>query len=227
MAFELRKYTAPDFTQEKFVKAPDCKMEAAPGDGLAPLDFHALSIFPEYFKVDGKWYLGEDSRMDAVPVWNGKGIDIVEPRRLKKGDLVLMCSDGLTNMVEDEEIIGYAENGSKEAALIKLILPIYKPELSFDDSVESIGKIADLLGIDGVSKVTDIYSAGKDIFKTSKKDPSFTRAASITGNIAEILGWDKVSEITDFIDTIDEQKGYFDEEVERQKILNDYPEKEE
>ena len=100
MAFELRKYTAPDFTQEKFVKAPDCKMEAAPGDGLAPLDFHALSIFPEYFKVDGKWLLLEESRMDTVPVYEGGKMLSVEPRRLKKGQMVVVgrtedCEDGI------------------------------------------------------------------------------------------------------------------------------------
>ena len=30
MAFELKKYTAPDFTEEKFVKAPDALMAPAP-----------------------------------------------------------------------------------------------------------------------------------------------------------------------------------------------------
>lgn len=100
MSFRLRKYTAPDFTQEKFVKAPDCKMEEAPADGIAPFDFHALSIFPEYFKVNGKWLLLEESRMDTVPVYeNGKMLS-VEPRRLKKGQAVVVgrtenCEDGI------------------------------------------------------------------------------------------------------------------------------------
>ena len=130
----------------------------------------------------------------------------------------------LDKMVEDEEIIGYAENGSKEFALIKLILPIYKSELSFDDSVESVGKIAGLLGIDGVARIVDIYGAGKNIADTAKKDPNFVKTASIAGSIAEIFGWDSVSEITDFIDSVDEKKGYIDEEIERQKVINDYPE---
>ena len=100
MEFELRKYTAPDFTQEKFVKAPDCRLEESPADGIAPFDFHALSIFPEYFKVDGSWLLLEESRMDTVPVYeNGKMLS-VEPRRLKKGQKVVVgrtedCEDGI------------------------------------------------------------------------------------------------------------------------------------
>ena len=98
--FELPKYIEPDFTLDKFRNAKDCKLVPCEKDGVAPLNYHANSIFPEYFKVSGKWYLASDSRMDAVPVWNGKGIDVVEPRRLKKGDLVVTgrtenCEEGI------------------------------------------------------------------------------------------------------------------------------------
>lgn len=100
MGFELRKYTAPDFTQEKFVKAPDCRLEESPADGIAPFDFHALSIFPEYFKVNGTWLLLEESRMDTVPVYENGRMLSVEPRRLKKGQKVVVgrtedCEDGI------------------------------------------------------------------------------------------------------------------------------------
>lgn len=100
MSFELRKYTAPDFTQEKFVNAPDCRLESAPADGIAPFGFHALSIFPEYFKVNGNWLLSEESRMDTVPVYEGGKILSVEPRRLRKGQQVVVgrtedCEDGI------------------------------------------------------------------------------------------------------------------------------------
>ena len=53
MAFELRKYTHPDFAEQKFIDSPDCRLEEAPKDGVVPFDFHALSIFPEYFKING------------------------------------------------------------------------------------------------------------------------------------------------------------------------------
>ena len=100
MAFELRKYTAPDFTEQKFADAPNCRMEEAPKDGVAPFDFHALSIYPEYFKVDGEWHLLEQSRMDTVPVWDGSKMHSVEARRLRKGDKVVCgrtenCEEGI------------------------------------------------------------------------------------------------------------------------------------
>ena len=44
MAFELRKYTHPDFTEEKFVNAPDATLVEAPRDGIAPDNFHARRL---------------------------------------------------------------------------------------------------------------------------------------------------------------------------------------
>ena len=68
MSFKLAKYIEPDFTEERFVNAPNCQLVLAPHAKAAPKGFHATSIFPEYFKVGGEWYLAKDSRMDAVPV---------------------------------------------------------------------------------------------------------------------------------------------------------------
>ncbi|MCQ2554925.1 MAG: hypothetical protein MJ171_04655 [Clostridia bacterium] len=109
--FTLPEYRKPDFEYARFLACPDCRFVPAPKDGVCPPDYHANSIFPEYFKVDGKWYLGEDSRMDAVPVWNGKGIDIVEPRKLKKGDLVAV---GRTENGEEGIYVNYEPFAAKE-----------------------------------------------------------------------------------------------------------------
>ncbi len=74
--------------------------EAAP-DKAAPKGFHATSIFPEYFKVGGKWYLAEDSRMDCVPVSLKKRKDTRERvPNLKQGDQVVVgrsedCEEGI------------------------------------------------------------------------------------------------------------------------------------
>lgn len=97
---QLKPYYAPDFTEEKFVSAPNCVLEPCPMDGVAPMGYHALSIFPEYFKVDGNWLLAEESRMDCVPVYADGKILVQEFRVLKKGDLVVTgrtenCQDGI------------------------------------------------------------------------------------------------------------------------------------
>ena len=88
MAFKLREYYPPDFSERCFQEAPDVTLKAADQDGVAPEGYHSMSIFPEYFKVGGKWLLAEESWMDGVPVYADGKIVITVPRRLKKGDLV-------------------------------------------------------------------------------------------------------------------------------------------
>ena len=86
MGFELKKYTAPDFTKEPFVSAPDAVLAPAPKDRTAPENYHATTIFPEYFKVNGTWLLAEESRMDCVAVYeNGK----IAVREFPSGPTVL------------------------------------------------------------------------------------------------------------------------------------------
>ena len=100
MAFSLDRYTPPDFQAERFLAAPSVRMEPAPKDGVAPEQYHAMSIFPEYFKVNGQWLLAEESRMDCVPVFEDEKIQVREFRNLKRGDLVICgrtenCEDGI------------------------------------------------------------------------------------------------------------------------------------
>ena len=69
MGFKLREYIPPDFNEERFKNAPDAVLMPAEKDGTVPERYHAMSIFPEYFKVNGKWLLAEESRMDCVAVY--------------------------------------------------------------------------------------------------------------------------------------------------------------
>ena len=126
--FKLRNYTAPDFTLDKFENAPDARFEAAQQDGVAPENFHAMSIFPEYVKVDGKWLLAEESRMDCVAVLENGKIVIREFRLIKKGDMILTgrtenCEDGIYLHVNGfneeqtaEEAFSFRRSRSRETA---------------------------------------------------------------------------------------------------------------
>lgn len=100
--FELPRYTAPDFSQDFFLAAPDVHLEEVKQDGISPANYHALTVYPEYFKVNGKWLLACESRMDTVAVIDDtpgrETIRIVEFRNLKKGDKV---------------VIGRSEDGSE------------------------------------------------------------------------------------------------------------------
>lgn len=100
MSYKLQQYIEPDFTEDIFTNAPNVVFLEAPKNMAAPDNFHATSIFPEYFKVDGKWLLAEESRMDCLPVYENGKIEIREFRNIKKGDLVAIgrtedCEDGI------------------------------------------------------------------------------------------------------------------------------------
>ncbi|MCT8977161.1 hypothetical protein N4T77_11155 [Clostridium sp. CX1] len=91
MSFKLPEYKAPDFTKEPFISAPNIITEKVTIKGVAPDKYHATSIYPEYFKIDEKWILASESRMDCVVVVkDDKSLDIKEFRNLNIGDNVVL-----------------------------------------------------------------------------------------------------------------------------------------
>jgi lysine-ketoglutarate reductase/saccharopine dehydrogenase-like protein (TIGR00300 family) len=63
--------------------------------GVAPENYHATSIYPEYLHLlKGEWVLLKESRMDCVVVRKKKGaLEVKEFRHLNKGDMVA-CGRG-------------------------------------------------------------------------------------------------------------------------------------
>ncbi|MBE5780817.1 MAG: hypothetical protein E7328_03220 [Clostridiales bacterium] len=164
MSSVIPLYHAPDFAEERFLSAPNVVTAPAPMDGVAPDGFHSTSMFPEYFKVDGRWLLLENSRMDASVVLTPDGtLQVMVNRSLKQGDRVILgrretCEDGIyvhttgfdaaADGVEDRFV--FRQGRSRETAfakdydrLIELlqyerdhgnILWVMGPAFSFDDS---------------------------------------------------------------------------------------------
>ena len=64
MDFAPTPYTAPDFSLPSLAAAPNATLVPAPKNFVAPENYHAMSIYPEYLKIDGEWVLARDSRMD-------------------------------------------------------------------------------------------------------------------------------------------------------------------
>lgn len=88
--FRLPEYTAPDFTQEKFLKSPDASISIVETKGVAPDNYHATSMYPEYYKINGEWVLMPQTRMDCVPVIHPDGsLEVKEFRRLEIGERVI------------------------------------------------------------------------------------------------------------------------------------------
>ncbi len=90
MSFKLPVYQPPDFSNSQFDGCPDIKAEPVVKKGIAPENFHATTIFPEYFRINGHWILAEDSRMDCVVVVKGDSeLTVKEFRNLDVGDMVV------------------------------------------------------------------------------------------------------------------------------------------
>lgn len=90
MAFTLPPYNPPDFNKPPLLGAPTVHFERVLQPGVAPENYHATSIYPEYFHVrKGRWCLVKESRMDCVVVLKQDGaLAVKEFRHLKLGDLV-------------------------------------------------------------------------------------------------------------------------------------------
>lgn len=112
--FTMPIYREPDFTLPALAAAPDARWQPAEADGVAPEGFHSTSMYPEYFKIQGRWILAPESRMDASVVLRPDGsLAVVENRNLRKGDLVAL---GRTEKGEQGIYLhthGFAEPGAE------------------------------------------------------------------------------------------------------------------
>ncbi len=92
-------YTPPDFTAPELAQAPAARVAPAPADGVLPDNYHGTSNHPEYLRLEsGAWLLAPQSRMDSVLVLRGSDLQVLEARRVREGDPV---------------VIGRTENGEE------------------------------------------------------------------------------------------------------------------
>ena len=130
MKFKLPNYQPPDFSKEGLRNAPNVKFEPAPADFVAPDEYHATTIFPEYYKVDSNWLLPKRNRMDCVAVYENGEIFVREFRHIKTGDRIAVGrtedgSDGIyvhpncfteAGTEETQETFAFRQGRSRETA---------------------------------------------------------------------------------------------------------------
>ncbi|MBQ6335059.1 MAG: hypothetical protein IJI46_08335 [Erysipelotrichaceae bacterium] len=123
--------------------------------------------------------------------------------------------DKLKEMVKEKQIVGFAQSGSNpDVMMVKLVLPVIKPDMKTDEQLGNIGAIADALGIPVVSTVIDVYVAGRDIKSTLESDEiGVSETATIISDIASILGYDTVASVAGLVDDVDSIKAAIDEEA--------------
>ena len=128
MAFSLCSYREPDWRALGLENKPDAVFSSVVKDGVAPSNYHAMSIFPEYFKIQGTWRLAPESRMDCVLVFDGTTIQVKEFRNLKKGDQVIvgrtengedgifLWPNGFQQEEERADVFAFRQQRSRETA---------------------------------------------------------------------------------------------------------------
>lgn len=79
--FNIPKYVEPNFECDRFKSCPNATFVSVTKDGVAPKNYHATTIYPEYLKINDEWILAKGSRMDCVPVLRDNGdVEIKEFR---------------------------------------------------------------------------------------------------------------------------------------------------
>lgn len=93
--FTLPEYFPPDFDLPIFKGAPLVRFSPVTQQGVAPDQYHATSIYPEYFQVKkGVWQLLTSSRMDCVVILEEDStLSVKEFRHLQPGEQVA-CGRG-------------------------------------------------------------------------------------------------------------------------------------
>jgi lysine-ketoglutarate reductase/saccharopine dehydrogenase-like protein (TIGR00300 family) len=91
--------STPDFNAPALASAPDAQFVEAPADGVLPDGFFSTTNLPTYVKVDGRWSMPREPRMDAALLLDGEGtLWIREGRRIHRGERIA---------------VGRAEDGSE------------------------------------------------------------------------------------------------------------------
>ena len=212
MSFTLPKYTAPDFTEERFVNAPDATYIPAEADGVAPDNFHSTSMYPEYFKVNGQWLLAEESRMDSCVVLRDDGtLAVIEGRNLKKGDKVFV---GRTDRCEEGIYLhskGFEEENTEDTFDVTEMLSSPKEETHESTASSPIEAFLNALG----DKKREF------VFAALNEDPKMQKSiAKEIGTLPDALA-DTVNELAAEIlgDIILEDNGDFYEIIEDYREL--------
>ena len=116
---------------------------------------------------------------------------------------------------EEKNIVDYGLiNDDPDTNLVKLVLPVLKPKVKSDATLDNIGMIADALGIPYVSTVISAYESGRDLKSTVEEgELNISSVATVISDLASILGMDTVASVAGLVDDVNSIKDALDEEA--------------
>ena len=85
----MSTFSHPDFSASRFAGATDARFVPAPADGVLPENFFSTTNLPTYVRIDGRWRMPREPRMDSALVLEPDGeLWVREGRRVRAGDKV-------------------------------------------------------------------------------------------------------------------------------------------
>jgi lysine-ketoglutarate reductase/saccharopine dehydrogenase-like protein (TIGR00300 family) len=95
----------PNFANPPFAGAPVATFAPSPSDGVLPEGFYATSNLPTWVHTDRGWVSTVHPRMDGAVVPRGGHLEVLEPRRVRAGEPVLLghAEDGSEGIVVSTE----------------------------------------------------------------------------------------------------------------------------
>ena len=128
----------------------------------------------------------------------------------------------LEQLQKDKIILCYSPaSASLNRKIVRFILPIIKPELKSDASLENLGKIATLLGFPAAAAIINLYVSGRDIKSIlEEKEFGFSENAALISDIASILGFDKVAGVAGLVGDIESIRDALDKDAGANEYKN-------
>lgn len=122
--------------------------------------------------------------------------------------------DELNQLKKDKTIVNYTTYDKNMAATI--LLPLYKPELDIDNSLEGLNLVLSVFGLEWAANILDLLSSGKEIHDIVKEgDPDSVDKLTVLADACAIFGIDgEVFEsIASYLEKIKQGKRKLDENL--------------
>lgn len=122
--------------------------------------------------------------------------------------------DELNQLKKDKTIVNYTTYDKNMAATI--LLPLYKPELDIDNSLEGLSLVLSVFGLEWAANILDLLSSGKEIHDIVKEgDPDSVDKLMVLADACAIFGIDgEVFEsIASYLEKIKQGKRKLDENL--------------
>ena len=120
----------------------------------------------------------------------------------------------LIQLKKDKTIVNYTTYDKNMAATI--LLPLYKPELDIDNSLEGLSLVLSAFGLEWAANILDLLSSGKEIHDIVKEgDPDSVDKLTVLADACAIFGIDgEVFEsIASYLEKIKQGKRKLDENL--------------